>query len=145
LPTRSDLYKIKEILSDKIKERKITERWIEKCLPAEYKGKYDKSELSSLSGRTKRIRKRSLSQKSVELDRLVLENSELKEALRRQTTLLSADQVSVNEIVYAIPKVKFEQIRVAMETSTNSIQLVFDKAGVLERAEPDTYQGNLKK
>src|SRR5919199_6010007 len=29
--------KIKEILQDKIKENKITEKWIEECLPQEYK------------------------------------------------------------------------------------------------------------
>jgi hypothetical protein len=41
---------IKEILADKIKEHKITEKWIEECLPSEYKRKYTrKSELSSLS------------------------------------------------------------------------------------------------
>lgn len=33
---------IKEILIDKIKEGKITERYIEKCLPSEYKRKYQK-------------------------------------------------------------------------------------------------------
>lgn len=42
--------KIKELLADKIKEHKITEKWIEECLPSEYKRKYTrKSELSSLS------------------------------------------------------------------------------------------------
>ena len=41
--------RIKEILKDKIQERKITDKWIEECLPKEYKGKYVKSELSSLS------------------------------------------------------------------------------------------------
>ena len=45
---------IKEILHDKIKEGKISSRWIESCLPKEYKRKYnskniDKSELTSLS------------------------------------------------------------------------------------------------
>jgi len=33
--------KIKEILKDKIKQGKITERWIEKCLPDDYKRRYD--------------------------------------------------------------------------------------------------------
>ena len=43
--------KIKEILEDKIRAGKITERWIRKCLPQEYKREYvkDKRELSSLS------------------------------------------------------------------------------------------------
>ena len=41
--------KIKDILEDKIKESKISEKWIEECLPQEYKRKYTKSEVSSLS------------------------------------------------------------------------------------------------
>jgi hypothetical protein len=42
--------KIKEILKDKIKEGKISAKWIEDCLPPEYKRKYTtKSEVSSLS------------------------------------------------------------------------------------------------
>ena len=42
--------KIKEILKDKIKERKISERYIEKCLAVEYKREYSgkKSGISSL-------------------------------------------------------------------------------------------------
>ncbi|MGD1839202.1 MAG: hypothetical protein ACPKPY_14225 [Nitrososphaeraceae archaeon] len=40
---------IKDILDEKIKERKITAKWIEECLPVEYKRKYErKSELDSL-------------------------------------------------------------------------------------------------
>lgn len=42
--------RIKEMLQDQIKERKITPKWIEDCLPREYKRKYtSKSEVSSLS------------------------------------------------------------------------------------------------
>jgi hypothetical protein len=41
--------RIKEMLQDKIKEGKITSKWIEDCLPQEYKRKYLKSEVSSLS------------------------------------------------------------------------------------------------
>ena len=40
---------IKKILKDKIEQGKITEKWIEECLPSEYKRKYTKSEQSSLS------------------------------------------------------------------------------------------------
>ncbi len=40
---------IKKILKDKIQEHKITEKWIEECLPQEYKRQYTKSEASSLS------------------------------------------------------------------------------------------------
>src|SRR5437016_8227354 len=49
--------KIKETLKDKINEGKITGKWIEECLPQEYKRKYAKSELSSLSGNAKKVGK----------------------------------------------------------------------------------------
>lgn len=40
---------IKKILKEKIKEGKVTEKWIEECLAPEYKRQYTKSEPSSLS------------------------------------------------------------------------------------------------
>jgi hypothetical protein len=40
---------IKKILTDKIQEGKVTEKWIEECLAPEYKRQYTKSEPSSLS------------------------------------------------------------------------------------------------
>ncbi|MGC1931329.1 MAG: hypothetical protein WA667_20350, partial [Candidatus Nitrosopolaris sp.] len=40
---------IKKILKDKIEQGKVTEKWIEECLPQEYKRQYTKSEPSSLS------------------------------------------------------------------------------------------------
>ena len=49
--------KIKEMLADKIKEGKITKKWIERCLPQEYRRRYAKSELCSLSGRAKKLEK----------------------------------------------------------------------------------------
>jgi hypothetical protein len=45
------------MLADKINEGKITGKWIEECLPQEYKRKYAKSELSSLSGNAKKVGK----------------------------------------------------------------------------------------
>jgi hypothetical protein len=47
--------KIKEMLADKIKEGKITKKWIERCLPPEYRRRYVKSEQSSLSGKAKKL------------------------------------------------------------------------------------------
>jgi hypothetical protein len=46
--------KIKQMLKDKINEGKITGKWIEECLPQEYKRKYVKSELCSLSRNAKK-------------------------------------------------------------------------------------------
>jgi len=51
--------RIKEILKDKIHEGKISGKWIEECLPKEYKRKYIKSELSSLSNSPETILVRS--------------------------------------------------------------------------------------
>jgi uncharacterized protein YnzC (UPF0291/DUF896 family) len=45
------------MLADKIKEGKITKKWIEHCLPQEYRRRYVKSEQSSLSGKAKNLEK----------------------------------------------------------------------------------------
>ena len=45
------------MLADKIKEGKITKKWIECCLPQEYRRRYVKSEQSSLSGEAKKLEK----------------------------------------------------------------------------------------
>ena len=51
---------IKKVLADKIKEHKITEKWIEECLPSEYKRKYArKSERSSLSNQLEKAKAQS--------------------------------------------------------------------------------------
>ncbi|MFY9966042.1 MAG: hypothetical protein WAK50_09920 [Nitrososphaeraceae archaeon] len=50
--------RIKEILEDKVREGKITERWIEECLPSEYKRSYTKSELSSQLKKDKKLVKK---------------------------------------------------------------------------------------
>jgi hypothetical protein len=47
--------RIEDILKDKIKQGHITNKWIEDCLPAEYKRKYTKSEVTSLSKMAKRL------------------------------------------------------------------------------------------
>lgn len=49
--------KIKDILHDKIKDGKISEKWIAECLPEEYKRKYSKRELCSLSKNAKKSEK----------------------------------------------------------------------------------------
>jgi hypothetical protein len=190
--------KIKEILQDKIKDGKITEKWIEGCLPQEYKRKYSKSELTSLSKQVKRnaeteqlenrgqilvdtqgrksiltniesrndddVRKRNfLTDDSIEQglnkevsnqngrseeehddDKQVLRSEiyELRQALKRQTPILTADKISAAEIELIIPKPKYEEVTAAMENSRDSVYLTFDRSGILQRADPDTFREN---
>ena len=171
--------KIKESLKDKITERKITKKWIEECLPKDYKRKYSKSELSSLSkpdndttpilqekyekddfegqtpssvtsfksnqGKANPFTDCPLDQPTIRSETttsypesqhnkrfeeaLFSENSQLREALKRQTVFTSADHIPANEIRFKISKDKYEQLKVAMENSKDSIYLVFDKGG----------------
>jgi hypothetical protein len=187
--------KIKEILQDKIKDGKITEKWIEGCLPQEYKRKYAKSEVTSLSKQAKRntdteqpensdkilvdakggesvltnVDSRnndghksnfhtsdSIDQglnKEVSNENVRSENDddddddkyqalrseiyELRQAVKRQTSILTADKIFAAEIQLVIPKSKYEEVTVAMESSRDSISVIFDKSGVLQRADPD--------
>lgn len=185
--------KIKESLKDKITEGKITKKWIEECLPKDYKRKYSKSEPSSLSkpasitptilqekhekddfegqtlssvtsfktnqGKANPFTDDQLDQPSIRSETrtsypesqhdkrfeeaLFSENSELREALKRQTVFTSADHIPANEIRFKISKDKYEQLKLAMENSKDSIYLVFDKGGVLERAQADVLSAGL--
>jgi hypothetical protein len=194
--------KIKEILQDKIKGGKITKKWIAECLPQQYKRKYSKRELCSLSRSTKsnaavveKLMNGDLiaidprDEKSIltsinrcnndndhsandgnldnedgieqELDKevtnqntgtevdykyeeLFSENQELKEALRRQTSILTANQISAAEIELAIPNTKYQEIKSAMKSSRDSIYLRFDRSGMLQRVDPDTLRERLR-
>jgi hypothetical protein len=164
--------KIKNILKDKIEEGKISEKWIEECLPPHYKRKYTKSELSSLSRQAKEnIAKEEEMKKTKnligvdtrgrsaafvdasnitndshtvfknedEVTALRTENYELKEALKRQTSLLSAEEIQAVETRFTIPKEKYEEVKTAMETSKDSVYIVCDRSGIMQRAEPDIY------
>ena len=189
--------KIKDILQEKIKERKITEKWIAQCLPQEYKRTYTKRELCSLSRNAKinalveveKLKNGDLiaidprAEKSVltTIDRCNTDNDhsangsnlenedeieqgldkelanhntspeddikyealrseiyELREALKTQTPMLTADQIFATQIEFTISKPKYKQVKAAMESSRNSISVTFDKNGILQRADSDT-------
>ena len=185
--------KIKKILADKIKEHKITVKWIEECLPKEYKRSYSfKSELSSLLKKPEDIRKdvnmtntidngdgstllinhetehndssdnnrestttdiarsrgfeRSVCE--ISIDRtdpdqgLHEENSELREALKRQTAMVMADQIASTEMEFEIPKEKYDEIKDAMTNSKYSCYMIFDMSGTMVRIVPDIFKTN---
>ena len=159
---------IKILLKDKIQANKITEKWIEECLPQEYKRQYIKSELSSLSKQKKpqlvevstggkhtlleddngvnqqpsnRMESDDkLKQKpGSELEALTKENEELKEVVRRQTTMHSADHVSQSELEFIVTKARYDDLRHAMNESDNLIYLIFDKSGTFMHSRPDIF------
>jgi hypothetical protein len=73
---------------------------------------------------------------------LYAENAELKEDLSRQATFVKADEVSVHEIEFTIPKEKYPNLEEAMQQSRDSVYVVFDKSGMLQRVIPDIFKGN---
>jgi len=70
---------------------------------------------------------------------------ELREALRRQTTLITANEISSYETKFMIPKEKYPNIQEAMQRSRNSISVVFDKSGILERVVSDFIRRGVNK
>lgn len=66
---------------------------------------------------------------------------ELREALSRQTTLITANEISSDETKFTIPKEKYPNIEEAMQRSRNSITVVFDKSGILEHVVSDFLRG----
>jgi hypothetical protein len=65
------------------------------------------------------------------------------EAVKRQTAIKPADQISATEIDLTISRDKYQQVKAAMDNSANSVYVTFDKNGILERAEPDTFREKL--
>jgi hypothetical protein len=154
--------KIKNILGDKIKEGKVTGKWIEECLPSEYKRKYTtKSELSSLSEEDKpqeiivdtggKIIDEAgqSSPESFKSNLNARENprqanaagytQELEEALRKATSFRSASNFPVTEeLEFQIPIEKHALVIAAMRNSERICYLKFDLNGHLLTAQADT-------
>jgi hypothetical protein len=65
-------------------------------------------------------------------------NHELAEALSMQTTLVSAEEISLQETEFRIPKEKYMHLIHAMNQSKDSFFIRFDESGVFKRAVPDT-------
>lgn len=156
--------KIKDILKDKIIDGKITGKWIEECLPQEYKRKYTKSEQTSLSGNNKKLEKivvhndgQSLLESSYNDSNIdnnthihraqgsdtnqILQKEryhELEGALRKTSAMTSAQYLSAAEIKFTIPRERYEDVKTAMDRSSNCCYLFFDAyTGMLLRSESD--------
>jgi hypothetical protein len=153
--------RIKEILKDKIQEGKITEKWIEECLPKEYKRKYIKSELSSLSKDNPETILVSLQGKTVtepkaepandnivkdlstcrNCELLQTENHQLAQALESKTQPITAEKLLENgERKFVILKRHEAEIINALQNCNTNCNLVFNSDGILARIEPDTLQ-----
>lgn len=134
---------IKYILKDKILEGKITAKWIEECLPEEYKRNYSKSEQNSLSRKVKKQQEMVVDNSgkvhAVAIDfQKEQENleyryegrcprcPELEEALRKATKLPTAEQLAESEIKVTISKDKYKEIKSAMQESSNLFYIIVD-------------------
>lgn len=154
---------IKYILKDKIREGKITAKWIENCLPEDYKRRYSKSEETSLSRKVKKLQgmlvdnrgrvhselisqngsgkeNRSIIQKEQSKD--VTEGCprclDLEEALREASKISTAEQLAASEIKVTVFKDKYDEIKSAMQESGELFYIIVDSANrILVRAEVD--------
>ncbi len=151
--------RIKDILKDKIKQGHITDKWIEDCLPVEYKRKYTKSEVTSLSKKAKKLQEMVVDNSGKVHAELVSPNglqkeqsdntrygeeggcprcSQLEEALRKASKISTAEQLAEREIKVTISKDKYKEIKSAIRLSRDSFYIVFDSANrTFVRAEPD--------
>jgi hypothetical protein len=68
------------------------------------------------------------------------ENVELKGALSRKNAFIKADEISLHEIEYIIPKEKGPNLEEAIQKCRDSVYVIFDKSGMLERAIPDIFR-----
>jgi len=153
--------RIKEILKDELKKGKISEKWIEKCLPKEYKRNYVKSELSSLSNSPETIlvssQGKTITEPQAEpadgnikiknsstchnCELLQTENLQLRKALENKTQLITPEKLLENgERKYVILKSHEAQIINALQKCTNGCNLVFNSDGIFVSIEPDNFE-----
>jgi hypothetical protein len=153
--------RIKEILKDELKKGKISEKWIEKCLPKEYKRNYVKSELSSLSNSPEKIlvssQGKTITEPKAEpandnikiknlstcrnCELLQTENLQLAQALESKTQPITAEKLLENgERKFIILKRHGSEIINALQKCTNGCNLVFNSDGILIRIEPDNFE-----
>jgi hypothetical protein len=143
---------IKKILKDKIQEGKISEKWIEECLPKEYKRKYERKEVSSLSKKTVSITnkgqaiqlddKNSLPIKESRIDYKKKENDDVQtfeweEAIRKQQQFVTGDQIFSEETSFFIPKEKLQLVNESSIKSNKGCYVKFDKNKILREVLPD--------
>ena len=137
--------KIKEILKDKIQEGKISEGWIEECLPREYKRKYTKTESQQnhlsgvqhpelvLSTKGNQI---SQSDKPSDINSKAPDTEAISSLFERQedqspaaadvNSMRKADEIPRSESKIIIPKEKHQMMRDAMKKSKNAIFVICD-------------------
>jgi hypothetical protein len=158
---------IKKLLEDKIRETKITARWIEECLPKEYKRNYGngKSELTSQST-TRKITQTSAGQQIVqdvqgnqsisgsdgnkndkEVDENALSNIDIEtrdlqqENAELKEALLRAETFrnALNlKHKFEIGKDKLSEIIERLKNCAEKCYLIFNEQGALIRIEADT-------
>jgi len=162
--------KIKEILKDEIREGKITAKWIEDCLPSEYKRKYTtKSEDTSLSKEsTKEIEVDAQGNSISEPESAIFEstetssenqsipspsqeiqeadNSELMRHLQKSTNLNSAEYLlAKSKSEYIVLKEKHEtELTNALKSCNKYCCLFFDANGILLKIESDISRAGNK-
>ena len=147
---------IKYLLLDKIKKYKISARWIEECLPRDYKRKYNiKSEQSSLSKKKMSITNEG---KTIVVDDTnsipIIDNKldyplndssddietyEIKEAFRKQQQFVKGDQIFSEETIFQIPKEIFQKTIIeSLEKSNKTCFVRFYNNKILKEFWSDT-------
>ena len=149
---------IKEILKKKIQQGKISEKWIEECLPPEYKRKYEKKEVSSLSKKKKEIPLvvaensgesfmiRAEENRNIQNDSDLTESNLPNQDLESKSKESVADTVTKSESVnnrikeIQIAKERFNEITDALNKCISVLYIRLNEEGKVESIEPDTLR-----
>lgn len=136
--------KIKKKLQDKIKEGKITEKWIEDSLPHEYKRKYTKSEVSSVSNENKQGQVLSLITRETESYAVRESDAHDHKACADTPTnrlpqgqideferAVNGLEISESSVQFTIPRNKYANLEAAIDESRDVIYTVFKKGTFL--------------
>lgn len=141
--------KIKEYLKEEIDQGKITTKWIEECLPDDYKRKYTKSEASSLSATkpTQGLQKNSYILNSSEKEMPAEPDYTFSQKGSRILDAVTAtNKIKLNgpslvtpklDKKFVVYKAKLALLVQALEACQEKCYLSFDDAGILTDIVPD--------
>jgi len=77
---------------------------------------------------------------SIDCHKLVTQNQELKEVIRRNTAMITADKIRSIELSFKIPREKYQVLQNVINENKNFMRVTFDETGVLQRVESDDIE-----
>jgi hypothetical protein len=72
--------------------------------------------------------------------KLVTQNPELKEVVRRNTSMVTADKIRSIQLSFKIPREKYQVLQNVIDENKDFMRVTFDETGLLQHVESDAIE-----